>query len=474
MVDRGVYSDAGEAPYAPSYVRVPGYPVLLAAAYAIFGEASNTAMRVAQAAVDSATCWLVAALAVAWLPAGTAPRSKQRAGLLALLLAALCPFTAIYVTTILSEVWRFGLVTACVLCGTLALRGGGRNSETSLWLAAGLLGGVATMIRPDGALPVAALGATLVSRGAAAEIERRRAGVGSVGGGVAGTVRHGAILSLGFVLALLPWTIRNARVFGIFEPIAPANATMPGEFVPHGYERWLQTWVDDPRYVEPLEWDLDRRRIEIEQVPDRAFDSPAERERVRELLDRYDHPADAAPSAGSEDAEEGEGEAEAPEADAVEMTPAIDAEFAALAAERVARSPLRYYVLLPLERAATLWFDTHSRYYPISGELFPLAALAGRPGRAIGLALFALLTGAYSIVGLAGAWQLARARESRLWLVLLALLVLPRLALLARYPNPEPRYTSEFFLLLSAAAGALAMEGARDPSDGNRCPVAPA
>jgi hypothetical protein len=145
------------------------------------------------------------------------------------------------------------------------------------------------------------------------------------------------------------------------------------------------------------------------------------------------------------------------------MTPEIDRGFAEIAAERVARSPLRYYALLPLQRAATLWLDTHSAYYPFAGPLFPLAALANEPRRMLALAFFALLTGLYTALGLAGAWRLARVEGSRFWLVLLALLVMPRLVLLARYPNPEPRYTTEFFLLLSALAGALVGDAGDGP-----------
>jgi hypothetical protein len=54
------------------------------------------------------------------------------------------------------------------------------------------------------------------------------------------------------------------------------------------------------------------------------------------------------------------------------MTPEIDAGFAQIGQERVAHSRFRYYVVLPAKRAMTLWFDTHSQYYPFNGELLPL------------------------------------------------------------------------------------------------------
>ena len=57
------------------------------------------------------------------------------------------------------------------------------------------------------------------------------------------------------------------------------------------------------------------------------------------------------------------------------MTPEIDAAFARIARERISRSPLRYYLQLPFRRAISIWFDTHSQYYPFEGELTPFEDL---------------------------------------------------------------------------------------------------
>lgn len=80
---------------------------------------------------------------------------------------------------------------------------------------------------------------------------------------------------------------------------------MPGEFVANGYIGWLRTWVSDVKYTESFEWPLDRDQIHIEQVPDYAFDSPSERERVAKLLQQYNNPSpatseQAAPTASAE------------------------------------------------------------------------------------------------------------------------------------------------------------------------------
>src|SRR5207253_5180837 len=90
----------------------------------------------------------------------------------------------------------------------------------------------------------------------------------------------GSALSLAFVIVLVPWTIRNWRVFHLFQPLAPAHAEMPGEFVPRGYLAWVRTWIDDGRYIGPVLWSLDESPIRFDEIPDRAFDTAEEKQRV--------------------------------------------------------------------------------------------------------------------------------------------------------------------------------------------------
>src|SRR6266704_3820546 len=63
-----VYSHETEAPYDPSLIRLPGYPLFLASIYSVFGHTSNGAVRIVQALIDTATCGLVALLAFYWQP----------------------------------------------------------------------------------------------------------------------------------------------------------------------------------------------------------------------------------------------------------------------------------------------------------------------------------------------------------------------------------------------------------------------
>ena len=514
VLDHRSYSIETEEPYTPTLIRVPGYPLFLAGVYSLFGHDNNRAVRVVQAVLDTITCWLIALLALAWAPAGWERNKRRPLLLIALTMAVWCPFPAIYVATILTETCTTLLATACALFASLALKSESGKKSAACWVLAGVAGGLATLFRPDSGLFVAAAGFTLALVGLSRVVRRRRSRVPTPD--VPGfpprkifvrTIASGMMLTAGFALALAPWAIRNERVIGVFQPIAPTQANMPGEFVPNGYIRWLRTWVDDVKYTELLEWPLDQDQIHIEKVPDYAFDSPEERERVAELLQQYNNPPSASPPPaepsldtktqppaippaqppagqqsgsqtgsqpqpsavsppGADEQSSGETDSQGDEPDepdeaqgpkpAVEMTPEVDAGFAELAAQRIARNPVRYYFIVPLKRAASLWFDTHSQYYPFQGQLLPLSALDTDLHQQYWLPLFVLLTLLYTALGFGGAWLLWRYKSSRASLLMLALLIAPRLALLASMENPEPRYTVEFFAFV-IASGSLAM-----------------
>jgi 4-amino-4-deoxy-L-arabinose transferase-like glycosyltransferase len=467
VLEQHVYSHDIQAPFNPSIIRLPGYPLFLAGIYAVFGHGNNTAVRVIQAVLDTATCALIAWVVFEW---AVDEERKHRAALIALGLAAVCPFTTIYVATILTEVATNFLAVVMVLTATFAFKAAVRKKALIWWIATGLIAGFAVLFRPDSGLFAAAIGGTLmlsalVSRRAGPFFTRMRAAILSA-----------ALFSIAFCIVLVPWTIRNRRVFHVFQPLAPAHGEMPDEFVARGYLLWVRTWLDDSRYVGSALWALDMRQMHVEDFPARAFDSKEERDRVAALFDKYnnadgDEPEtanedqssgddqDQSDSSGDEDEPEEEPEPEEhpePEEANVEMTPEIDAGFAQIGQERVAHSRLRYYVLLPLKRAKTLWFDTHSQYYPFNGDLLPLADLDYDIHQQYWLPLFAGLTGIYTLLGVIGGWLLwrSRDRDARRWLLLAVLLMFLRLGFFATIENPEPRYTVELFPFLIVLAGA--------------------
>ena len=469
VLEQHVYSHDSEAPFNPSLIRLPGYPLFLATVYSVFGHANNGAVRIVQALIDTGTCALIALLAFNWQPD---EKRKRVTALAALALAAVCPFTTIYTATILTEVPTNFLLVALLLAATLALRkltteateeDRKRKLTGALvwWCAAGLIGGVAVLMRPDAGLFLAAVGVTLVltsiwsavasgarhrfgSAVAANQLgsdpkRRRRFALPAHSRVLAARVLiSGATFSLAFALVLAPWTIRNWRVFHLFQPLAPQHAEMPGEFVPRGYLLWVRSWLDDQKYVAQFLWPLEVEPIDVDELPESAFDSPDEKKRIAALLEKYNKP-DESESSDTNDAadestasptptplptpsgstakpsptasptpDENNDEEDEPadsadqEQSNVEMTPEIDAGFTQIARERIARHPFRYYVWLPMKRARTMWFDTHSQYWPFEGELLPLADLDYDIHQQFWLPLFASLTAVYTMLGLAG------------------------------------------------------------------------
>jgi hypothetical protein len=494
VLEQHVFSHESEPPFAPSLIRMPGYPLFLAGVYSVFGHSDKTAARFVQALMDTATCAMIALVAFFWEPD---ERRKRPSAIAALALAAVCPFTTIYVGTILTETPTVFFTVGMTLTATLALKTTNHRRTLSLWIATGLLAGIAVLFRPDSGLFALALGLTLVvatlGRTSKVKLNRRRDEILSR---TARTSYVGAVFSLAFCLALVPWAIRNYRVFHLFQPLSPVHAEMPGEFVPRGYLTWVRTWIDDGRYIGPTIWSLDMAPIKPANIPERAFDSAEEKQRVSALLEKYDHPEEepelfAEPNStpspddqsqdeqdqtgkteGNDQTDESKGDEEDGQDDeedqtdesesaneapdqSVEMTPEIDAGFAQIARERITRHPLRYYIWLPLKRARSLWFNTHSDYYPFEGDLLPLEDLDYDIHQQYFLPLFAALTFVYSLLGSAGAWFLWHTRNfnARLWVLLAALMIFLRFGFFASLENPEPRYVVEVFPFLSILGG---------------------
>ena len=159
------------APYVPSLIRLPGYPLFLAGVYAAFGHGNDKAVRVLQALIDTATCVLIALVAFAWT---IDDERRHRAALVAFALAAVCPFTAIYVATILTEVWASFLAVALVLAATFGFKATSRKRVLTWWGISGLIAGLAVLFRPDSGLFAAAVGATIVLSGLRPHICVRR------------------------------------------------------------------------------------------------------------------------------------------------------------------------------------------------------------------------------------------------------------------------------------------------------------
>ena len=439
LLAHGIYSpDTGPDP-APTYLRLPGYPWMVTGVFALCGDGNLAALRGFQAFLSTLTCAGVAWLAFLWQPDAA---RRTRAAWIAFGLAAVCPFTAIYNATILAETLTLFWSVLLMLAATWAFRARAWPASTLRWVVAGLLAGAVQLVRPEAGLFAAAVGFTLAGFGLFGPGENRRLAR------LPGIVRNGAVFSCAFAAALVPWTVRNARVFHVVAPLPPANVTLPGEMDNHGFNAWYRTWADSEQSLEPYYWNMsDGEPATTAELPDRAFDSDEERARTEALFARYNTPTTP----------------DDPDSPPTGLTPELDEAFGQLAHERATRSPWRYYVTLPLRRAVNLWFGPHATYYPFDGPLFPSATVEPEPGSRVWLPVFFALVCAYTALGLVGMWRLAKTHLSARydawrWLVLVVLIVVPRWVYLSTLENTEPRYMVEIFPFLSVLGG-LALAG---------------
>lgn len=411
----GVYGFAESATgVEPTLIRLPGYPLFLAACFRIFGDDRYPAVMLVQCAIDLGTCVLLADLARRVF--------NPRAGRMVLWLAALCPFTANYVAAPLTET----LTLACIAVAFYGLERW--RTQDALWnrwlwiIALALTYSV--LLRPEqGLLAAAVLPAMLY-------VAIRRRGAFAAGAPV-------AAVALCVLLPLVPWTIRNWRTFHVFQPLVPRDATDPGELVPEGFNRWVRTWAIDFASTEEVYWNWNTAMIDINDIPTRAFDTDDQYSRTDALLNRHNETFTA--------------------------TPELDAGFAALAKERIADDPVRYYIALPLARLFNMAFRPRTEMMAIDLEWWKWSR---HKKQTIFASAYALLNLLYFVLGGVGLWRWRRGRWSGhavlAWSTLAYLLL--RCALLLTLDNSEPRYTLEFFPLLVLWAGALFVSGdARQP-----------
>ena len=400
----GVYGFFSNGHLYPSDARMPGYPGFLAAIYSLAGP-GRSAVFVAQALVDLATCVLAACIA-ARLADGASERLRGRITVTALWLTALCPFTANYSTALLTEVLATFLTTLAILIFLHPISfelDGGRGARkilrsVALWLLGGIVAGLGTLVRPETPL-------LLVAVLVAYWLRRWR------------PVNWGKLalaslwMTVGALVVLTPWAARNARQLGRVQYLAPRYAETYGDVMPTGFYAWTKTWMFRFRDAYLFTWKLPSSAIAVSDVPAYAFDSADERNRVTLLLERYNRQRS--------------------------MTVQMDAEFAQLAGERTRRHPFRSYVWIPIERVSAMWFTPKTALLPYSGKLWPLREAWNEGPRGFEITLgFGILNILYAGLGLLGA---AYWRQSP-GIVLIVLFIVIRTVFLTQLQTCEPRY----------------------------------
>ena len=411
-LQHGVYGVTNSGVIMPTLSRLPGYPAFLAATFAIFGIENFRSVLLVQVVFDLGTCFLIADLARRLL--------SQRAAQAAFLLAALCPFLANYAATALTEtleIFFTALALDLAICG-LGASHADRQTRGLIWLGCGFSIGAAILLRPDGGILLAAVGGYLLwllLRSVRRTREPLRLSPKSI-------IWAGVLVAIGATAPLIPWTLRNLHTMHRFEPLAPRYANDSDELVMTGFNRWVKTWTADYVSVQEIYWNVPGTDIDFTRLPTRAFDSPQQREQTRRLFTDYDRDHD--------------------------LTPELDARFAALAAERIHRTPLRYYLWLPAVRIADMWLRPRTELFPSDPRWWEF----NDDRRWLALSLgFGLINLVY--VAMAGT-GLLRVREI-FGIGLFVLFLTLRSLFLGTLENPEPRYTLECYPVVIFLASAL-------------------
>jgi 4-amino-4-deoxy-L-arabinose transferase-like glycosyltransferase len=403
-LQHGVYGITNSGVFTPTLSRLPAYPAFLAAIFAIFGIGNFRAVLLVQVIFDLGTCFLLADLARRLL----SPRAAQAA----FLLTALCPFLANYAATALTEtleIFFTVLALDLAICGLTAHTTDSRRSTSALaWIGCGLSIGAAILLRPDGGILLAAVGAYLfwlLLRSLQPAKERAHISSRAI-------VSAGVLVAVTALAPLIPWTVRNLHTLHRFEPLAPRYATDSDELVMNGFNRWVKTWIADYVSVQEIYWSVPGAELDFTRLPDRAFDFPGQREQTRTLFADYNRDHD--------------------------MSPELDARFAALAAERIHAAPLRFYIWLPTIRIADMWLRPRTELFPSDPRWWEF----NDDPRWLAVSLaFGVINLLYVGLAIAG-WIGGRATFGiGLFVFFLAL----RSLFLGTLENPEPRYTLELY-----------------------------
>jgi len=431
-LQHGVYgvTNAGAAPGSfvvrPTLSRLPGYPLFLAGCFRLFGVENYRAVLHVQVAVDLITCCLVSALAGRLF--------GRRARLWVLWLAALCPFTANYTCTVLAETLVFATI-ALAFYAFARWQDAGLGTNRWLWIVAAALT-YSVLLRPEQGLLAAAVLPAMLGRSMATTRRRARAW-------------HSALpvlaAALCVALPLLVWTARNERIFHVFQPLSPRDASDPGEVVLRGFGHWYGSWAIDFAATDEVCWPMDGDRVEFFNLPRRAFaaSTPAAsqdmRLRTAALLDDYNA--------------------------TLTLTPALDNRFAALGDELIHVHPVQYYFGLHIARVLDMALRPRTEMMPVADEWWRWREHRAQSAFAL---LYAALNLAFFALAFAGfrVWKRnnwmsfnppgQRGYRELVWAM--AASVVLRAALLLFIDNSEPRYTLEFFPVFFIWIGALFAE----------------
>ncbi len=393
--------------------QLPGYPWFMALVWSVFPRGLGSIV-IAQAALTTLSTVYLARHAAPLFP-------NRRWALTAGLLLALSPLVV--------PLTRVGLPDALAVAATQWVLAELVRSHCEARLRVGPLAMAliaAVFLRYDSvflALPIALTGIAVH--------------------GLTEAFKRGLVLALIVAIPLGIWWGRS---------VAAGLDTFPkpyGGAPPMGYISWGKTWAVDQYQGPSWAYVIGTKYYDHIDIDPKIYRNDDERRRVESLVAEL------------------KGHTKKP------FPPHIDAAFAEIAAERRAAEPWRYWVVLPLKRAAALWFSPrNSAAWPVSLRLAPTETAANwsrlveitlaNPGSALvklGTAAYRLVLPLAALALLALAWR--KRWRLEVWLLANALtLALARTLFMAAMLLTEPRYVVETMPFLElAAVAALARLG---------------
>lgn len=189
-----------------------------------------------------------------------------------------------------------------------------------------------------------------------------------------------------------------------------------------GFNRWVKTWIVDYVSVEEVYWRVSGEPLDIDNLPERAFDSKREYDATDELISDYNQQ--------------------------LYVDEDLDKRFESLAQERITHNPFRYAVWLPLLRITSMWLRPRTELLPVEARWWEFSEHRGQSSFAVVWAILNLLLVATALRG----WLVNRLG---IYGFILVSFIIIRSLFLGTLENPEPRYVLECFpaVLVLASGG---------------------
>jgi 4-amino-4-deoxy-L-arabinose transferase-like glycosyltransferase len=398
--------------WEPTLSRLPGYPLFLAFSFLLGGDQQFRTAMLLQLVFDMLSCLLVADIARRVV--------GERAARTAWVLAAFCPFLMNYVAAPLTECLEIFCTAAALDCALIALE----KCTLRFWTLCGISLACAILLRPDSGLLLGSIGLTVAALGWREKNRRRELLTAMV------------LLASVSLAPLVPWTIRNWRVFHVFQPLVTMRATNPGDYVAFGWEHWVKSWLIDYANTEDVGFQVPGQAVDPNDIPSWAYNSSAQRAEAERLLAQYNTN--------------------------YQMTPELDRQFASLAVVNIRLHPVRYYLLMPAGRMLDMWLRPRTELMPLDTHFWRFEQDAHDSLCALALGALNL---AYLSAAVAGAWVMRRRMK---YLGLLVIYPVVRSLFLATTGQAEDRYTMECFpFVFVLAAGFLTWWQSRSRGTGD-------